>query len=130
MDAAHVVGEFISAVEAKDLDRTHALLADEVSYENVPMQPIVGRDTVRAVLASFLEPALEVSWPIRRQLVDDRCVINERIDRFRFEGGWLELPVCGVFEVGDDGRITLWRDYFDLATYTSQLAEVRPAAST
>jgi limonene-1,2-epoxide hydrolase len=130
VDTATVVGDFIRAIEAKDLDGAHALLADDVSYENVPMRPIVGRDTVRTVLASFLEPALEVDWPVRRQLVDGRTVVNERLDRFRFEGGWLELPVCGVFEVGDDGRITLWRDYFDLATYTTRLAEVRPAPST
>jgi limonene-1,2-epoxide hydrolase len=28
----------------------------------------------------------------------------------------------GTFEVGDDGRITLWRDYFDMATFSDQLA--------
>ena len=29
--------------------------------------------------------------------------------------GWRELPVNSVFEV-DGGKITVWRDYFDLAT--------------
>jgi limonene-1,2-epoxide hydrolase len=29
-----------------------------------------------------------------------------------------------VFEVDDDGLITLWRDYFDLASYQRQLAEL------
>jgi limonene-1,2-epoxide hydrolase len=29
--------------------------------------------------------------------------------------------VAGIFEVGDDGLITLWRDYFDMATFTDQL---------
>ena len=27
-------------------------------------------------------------------------------------------------EFGDDGLITLWRDYFDLASYQRQLAEL------
>jgi len=35
-------------------------------------------------------------------------------------GSWIEIPVCGVWEV-IDGKITLWRDYFDLATYRDQL---------
>jgi limonene-1,2-epoxide hydrolase len=30
--------------------------------------------------------------------------------------------VAGVFEVDADGRISLWRDYFDMASYTGQLA--------
>jgi len=30
------------------------------------------------------------------------------------------LPIVGVFEVLD-GRISLWRDYFDIDTYTSQI---------
>ena len=36
-------------------------------------------------------------------------------------GKHVELPVMGVFVV-KDGKISLWRDYFDLASYTSQLA--------
>ena len=34
------------------------------------------------------------------------------------------MPVAGFFEVNDDGLITLWRDYFDLATYTDQMAQL------
>ena len=51
-------------------------------------------------------------------------VYNERVDRFRFSGGWLELPVAGVFELDAAGKITLWRDYFDMASYQRQYAEV------
>jgi limonene-1,2-epoxide hydrolase len=47
--------------------------------------------------------------------------MNERLDRFKIGDGWLELPVAGVFEVNGDGLIKLWRDYFDLTVYTSQL---------
>jgi limonene-1,2-epoxide hydrolase len=28
----------------------------------------------------------------------------------------------GAFEVGPDGKIRAWRDYFDLAQFTKQLA--------
>jgi limonene-1,2-epoxide hydrolase len=33
----------------------------------------------------------------------------------------MELPVAGLFVV-HHGVITLWRDYFDLATFQAQLA--------
>jgi limonene-1,2-epoxide hydrolase len=32
----------------------------------------------------------------------------------------MSIWVCGTFEVRD-GRITLWRDYFDIASTTAQL---------
>ena len=33
-----------------------------------------------------------------------------------------DLPVMGVFEVDDDGRITLWRDYFDMGVVNDLMA--------
>ena len=48
-------------------------------------------------------------------------VMNERTDRFEMGGRWIELPVAGLFTV-QDGKITLWRDYFDDATFRQQLA--------
>jgi limonene-1,2-epoxide hydrolase len=41
----------------------------------------------------------------------------ERVDRTRLGDKHLDLPCCGVFEMSG-GKITVWRDYFDLATYT------------
>ncbi|MFP5469010.1 MAG: limonene-1,2-epoxide hydrolase family protein [Alphaproteobacteria bacterium] len=38
-------------------------------------------------------------------------------------GQWLELPVMGVFEI-KDGKITKWRDYFDLGQFQSQLTKI------
>ena len=44
-------------------------------------------------------------------------VMVERVDRTRLGDKHLDLPCCGVFEMSG-GKITVWRDYFDLATYT------------
>lgn len=117
-----VVDAFIAALEAKDVDGAIEMLAEDVSYENVPMNPIVGKEAVRAALAGFLTGATRVEWPVSRQIEAGNAVINERLDRFEIGNGWLEMPVAGVFEVTDAGLISLWRDYFDLATYTTQLA--------
>lgn len=117
-----VVTAFIQAIEAKDLDTALALVTEDVSYENVPMSPIVGRDAVRAALERFLAMAGTVDWQVSRQMASANAVANERLDRFQIGDGWLEMPVAGFFEVTDDGLISLWRDYFDLPTYTTQLA--------
>jgi len=121
-DPGEVVAAFIAAVEAKDVDAAIELLADDVSYENVPMSPIAGKEAVRATLGAFLGAATQVEWPISRQVVAGNAVINERLDRFQIGDGWLELPVAGFFEVDEHGLITLWRDYFDMSSYTGQLA--------
>ncbi len=121
-----IVADFIAAVEAKDIPAALALLTDDVSYENMPIGPIVGREAVGATLAGFLDAASEVDWPVHRQVVDGNVVINERLDRFRIGDGWLELPVAGFFEVTDDGRISLWRDYFDMNSYATQLQALMP----
>jgi limonene-1,2-epoxide hydrolase len=49
---------------------------------------------------------------IHRIAADGAAVLTERTDALIFGGLRLQFWVCGVFEV-QDGRITLWRDYFD-----------------
>ena len=45
----------------------------------------------------------------------------ERLDRTSLGAKSVDLPCCGVFEL-TDGKIRIWRDYFDLATYTRAIA--------
>jgi len=47
-------------------------------------------------------------------------VIAERLDRTRTSTGDVDLPCVGVFEMVD-GKISIWRDYFDMATFTSAM---------
>lgn len=45
----------------------------------------------------------------------------ERLDRTRVGDKPVDLPFCCVFEL-EHGKIKVWRDYFDMATYTRALA--------
>lgn len=49
------------------------------------------------------------------------AVLTERVDRFVINGKEVALPVMGIFELAN-GKITSWRDYFDLATWQRQTA--------
>ncbi len=118
-----VVNAMISAIEAKDIDAAVALMSEAISYENMPMRPMTGRLVVAKVLQSFLTPAEEVDWQIVSEIERDDMVFNERLDRFKINGQWLELPIAGVFKVRD-GKVVLWRDYFDMATYSDQLKKI------
>jgi limonene-1,2-epoxide hydrolase len=119
-DPATVVAEFIAAVEARDTEQAATMLAPDCEYDNVPIGKVHGPAAVTDILAPMLAACTEVVWPVHRQAVSGSMVFNERTDRFRMDHGWVEIPVVGVWEVVD-GKITLWRDYFDEPTYRNQL---------
>ena len=55
-----------------------------------------------------------------RIAVNGSTVLTERTDALVFGRVRLQFWVCGVFEV-TNGRITLWRDYFDMFDFTKAL---------
>ena len=124
MSPAATVSAFIKAIERKDIAAAVALAAPEISYENMPISPVVGRESLAQVLEMFLDSANEVEWQIVSQYEVGEIVVNERLDRFQIGDGWLELPVAGFFRVDGDGKIALWRDYFDMGSYQRQMTEL------
>ena len=108
-----VVKAFLKAMEPLDYDKASALMSETCEYENIPMGKVVGPDGMRSVLEPFFKPTIENEFRILRAAENGPIVIVERLDRHLLKSGWVELPVTGVFEV-HNGKITLWRDYFDL----------------
>lgn len=123
MDAEEIVNEFMARIVRMDLDAACELVSDDVEYDNVPMGKVYGPDGIKSVLGQMVGMLDEVDWIIHRQVAAGSLVLNERTDRFGMNGKWMELPVAGVFEVRDD-RIVLWRDYFDMTTFTNQLTDL------
>ena len=126
MTPGEIVTSFIHAVEAKDLDAALGLVDGRIEYDNVPMGKVFGPDGVRTLLDPFLAGCTAVEWVVHHQVEHVEgdgagTVMNERTDRFQMGDRWVELPVAGLFTVRE-GRITLWRDYFDDATFRRQLA--------
>ena len=113
MTNEEIVNTFMARVSAMDLDGALELVADDVEYDNVPMGPVHGPDGIRSVYAQLEGTVDKMEWIVHRQVASGDLVLNERTDRFGSGDKWADLPVAGVFEV-HDGKITLWRDYFDL----------------
>lgn len=122
MTPGETVTALIKANEARDIDALIGLLTDDVVYENVPMGVMHGHSEVRAMLGPFLGMANRIEWEVLHQVEGGNVVMNERVDRFWLEDGrTIELRVAGVFEVRD-GKVAVWRDYFDLEQFNSQLS--------
>lgn len=121
MTPLETVHGFIDAITEKRIDDAMALLTEDCEYDNVPMGKNHGREATKALLEPMIMGCEEVDWPIHREAATGNIVMNERLDRFKMPFGWIEIPVTGVFEVTNDGLISLWRDYFDLQTYLGQM---------
>lgn len=119
-----LVRTFIDLLVAKQPDAACSMVSVECEYDNVPMGKVFGPSGISGSLAPFLGGCTAIEWNIHRQIesgtVANGTVFNERTDRFQLGGRWVEVPVCGIFEVRD-GKITLWRDYFDQSTFRDQL---------
>jgi len=118
--ASEVVTALIRACESRDLDAVCALVAGDIEYDNVPIGKVYGTEGVRSVLSGGVtQAASEVEWRVLAQVAEGDTVMNERIDRFLVDGRWIEIPIAAIFRVRD-GKVALWRDYFDLETYRRQ----------
>jgi limonene-1,2-epoxide hydrolase len=116
-----IVTALIKANEARDVDALLAVLTDDALYENVPMSALTGHDEIRGMLEGFLASAAKVEWEVLHQVEQGNMVMNERVDRFVMaDGKSLSLRVAGLFEIRD-GKVAVWRDYFDLAEFTNQM---------
>ena len=102
-------------------------LADDIEYINMPMPPNHGKDAAAAFLSGFLGAAEGFEVIVHKSAeTTSGVVLNERTDRFKFDGQWIGFAVCGVFELDNAGKITHWRDYFDLGVFAQRLGAVKP----
>ena len=113
-----IVTDFCAAFDRLDWDGIYAHLADDIVYHNIPMEPVHGLDAFKAVYAAF--PVSEARFEINNIAANGNIVLTERTDRFVLAGQPIVIRVMGVFEIRD-GKIAVWRDYFDLAQFTGQM---------
>lgn len=118
-----VVSDLFAAWTRLDLDGIMSYFAEDGVWDNVPMSPAKGQAAIREMTHGFLKDTDTFSAEIKRSIHDGNVVFNERVDTIVMKNGKkAAIPVAGVFELNDAGKIKVWRDYFDLATFTKQLA--------
>ncbi|WP_374528165.1 limonene-1,2-epoxide hydrolase family protein [Novosphingobium sp.] len=120
-DNVAIVRQFIAAWSRLDVDELVGYFTDDGIYHNMPIAPVQGHAALRQFIAGFAGGWASTEWEVRRILGAGNVVIAERIDRTVAGGKTIELPCCGVFEM-EGGKIKVWRDYFDMGTYTAALA--------
>jgi limonene-1,2-epoxide hydrolase len=116
-----VVREFCDLMPTKDLEKLKAMLTDDVVYHNIPMEPSVGIDATVQAISTFFDMFRSMEFRILNLASTGDVVLTERIDVLSTDSATADLPVMGAFEVRE-GRISAWRDYFDLAQVGKMLS--------
>jgi len=119
MTNTELVMNFVQAWNDMNWDAVDDALAEDVVYHNIPMEVIEGRAAASAFIRGMSPES--VNWEVLNIAENGNVVLTERVDNFVMAGGKnLSLPVMGTMELVD-GKIKAWRDYFDLATFASQM---------
>src|SRR3989442_4975228 len=109
------VRRFCEAFSRRDPEEVLAFFTEDAVYHNMPVPQVKGKAGIKTVLEMFLKPTEAVEFIVLKIAEgDDGAVLTERLDKFSLGGKKVELPVMGVFEL-EGGKISKWRDYFDMA---------------
>jgi limonene-1,2-epoxide hydrolase len=116
-----VIREFIQAWSRLDPVELAGYFTDDGIYHNMPMAPVQGREKIEEFIRGFLSSWTETDWDMVNIIAEGDLVVAERVDRTKTQEKSVELPCVGVFEL-KDGKIKVWRDYFDLSTYMNAMS--------
>ncbi len=115
-DNVEIIRNFIEAWSRLDADELVSFFAEDGVYHNMPVGPVGGQANLKAFIAGFIKDWTETEWDILTLMGEGEVVVAERLDRTKVGDISVDLPCFGVFEM-EDGKIKVWRDYFDMATY-------------
>jgi limonene-1,2-epoxide hydrolase len=107
------------ALYERNWDKVGDFFADDGLYQDVPAPDMgaVGPAAVARRLKIGHEPVERHEHQIFRMIAEGNCVITEhREDWYFHTGEVVKLPFTSIHEYNEEGKICLWRDYWDLGT--------------
>ncbi len=115
-DNVKIIKGFIECWSSLDVDKITEFFSDNACYHNMPIDPVYGKENIRNFIKAFISTWEQTEWDILKIAAEGNYVFAERLDRTKASTGSVDLPCLGVFEL-ENGKIKLWRDYFDMTTY-------------
>ncbi|MBD2843313.1 nuclear transport factor 2 family protein [Erythrobacter rubeus] len=123
MSPTNTVAAFIGHWNTGDMDAVYALCSEDVVWHNIPMDPIKGKAAMREAVAGFMGDVTGCQWETHSIAANGNTVLTERTDAFTLKDGRTAATrVMGTFELDENGLITAWRDYFDMAEFQREFA--------
>lgn len=116
------VNAMFDALRTRDVGGALARLDDEIVWHNVGLPKVRGLTTVGRFMRVLAKPAFGFDVVIHNIASDGNVVLTERTDVLIWRRLRIEFWVCGTFELRD-GKILVWRDYFDNVDFVKGLVK-------
>ncbi|WP_339823598.1 nuclear transport factor 2 family protein [uncultured Parasphingorhabdus sp.] len=109
-----VVEEMITAWNERQWSKVGDLFTEDGVLHSMMLDPVVGRETIRARIIALGEGIEEITLHIHNIGRIGDVVVIERTDEFTYKGHKGKVPVVGILEVEGD-KVSVWREYYDRA---------------
>jgi limonene-1,2-epoxide hydrolase len=119
-ESISLIRGFVEACVRADPEEFASYFTEDATWWNAPWKPVQGREAIRETLRRGAERMVTLSWEIRHIVADADIVMVERLDNFLVGEKRVSVPCMGIFELRD-GKISAWRDYWDLQQFERQL---------
>lgn len=125
-DNEKVAKSFIASWTTKPIDEIVGHLDEHVVFINIPdPKPIKGRADAKKFLEPFFQKdplivPFVFKTDVKHVVASGGTVMLDRVDSFTIAGKTWEVPVATLFEM-KNGKITVWKDYFDQAQFQAPL---------
>lgn len=111
-----VIGRLQKAIEARDMATVLSYFDPAIEYHyHVGTRPLKGIDWVEKFFAKYWADHSSGSWVVHHWAERNGTLLTEgREEYVNADGVLVQHPYMGVIEFGPDGKITGWRDYFQM----------------
>ncbi len=105
------------------VEKILSMMSEDAEWQLwVPGGPIVkGREALRAEIHRQMAMATNNKCNIVNMLSSDRMVMTERADQAIIFGRPCPHQMVAVYELDEDGLISRWREYLDMADLTRKM---------
>ena len=128
--AASVVRRFMATWPRFDVDEVIGFFSEDAVYTDGPRGTYSGTDEIRAEMETIVQLVPSTTADVKSLVASGGTVMVERVDVFDMMGQTFDVEIAGVFEVDDNGRISRWRDYYDMRSLEERVgAALAPSAT-
>ena len=122
-DKETIVRAFLADWSTGDERKLADYFTEDAVFQMMPRgDEVRGREAIHEDFKAQLSWCTDCAFEIIAFAVSGNTVFTERIDRMKITGAPVEVRVAGVFGVDDAGKLTAWRDYFDMNAVMTQLS--------
>jgi limonene-1,2-epoxide hydrolase len=111
-----------------DIEAVYDLLDENVVYQNMAQEPLHGKQALRTMWSGF-DRIDKLDLKIHNMLAAGDVVLNERLDHLVLAGRDVYIPMAAAFVV-KNGKVTSWREYYDMRTMEQQMGKPHPGGKS